>query len=142
MYIAKLSENYVEDMHSIEKESFPDPWSRYSILTEFKQAVFLGAFDESGLMGYIALRDEIDEGYISNIAVAKKHRRKGVGEALLYAVKKFAAKKKYTRISLEVRAGNLAAIALYEKAGFNAVALAWEYYTNPVENGVVMEILL
>jgi [ribosomal protein S18]-alanine N-acetyltransferase len=42
------------------------------------------------------------------------------------------------RALLEVRASNAAAIQLYEQAGFRTIAVRDRYYTNPIENALIM----
>jgi ribosomal-protein-alanine N-acetyltransferase len=43
---------------------------------------------------------------------------------------------------LEVRSGNKAAQALYEQAGFRAIARRTNYYSDPTEDAVVMSLVL
>ena len=45
-------------------------------------------------------------------------------------------------VTLEVRAGNAAAIALYQKNGFVPVGRRKNYYTAPTEDAILMTVTL
>ena len=80
----------------------------------------------------------LDEGYITNVAVFPSCRRQGVAEALLHELLHRADEKKLAFVTLEVRASNAPAIALYEKNGFQPVGVRKNYYSAPTEDGVLM----
>ena len=80
----------------------------------------------------------LDEGYITNVAVASKFRRCGIAQNLLKKIIAFAQSQRLSFISLEVRVSNAAAISLYEKFGFEKVGLRRNFYTLPQENAVIM----
>ncbi len=52
------------------------------------------------------------------VAVAEHSRRRGVGSALLAEAERWAREQRVRKLSLHVRAGNEAALALYRRAGF------------------------
>ena len=84
----------------------------------------------------------LDEGYISNVAVAPEHRRKGCADALITALLSRAALRELSFVTLEVREHNEPAIALYRKHGFVPVGLRKNYYEAPVENALLMTCYL
>ena len=73
--------------------------------------------DGQEVLGYVGLSHILDEGYISNVAVAEKARRQGIADTLLAKLDTVAAEYALSFISLEVRESNLPAIRLYEKNG-------------------------
>ena len=80
----------------------------------------------------------LDEGQITNIAVSPEHRRRGFGEAVTRALLDYAAERGIVSVSLEVRESNAAAIALYEKLGFERRGVRKGFYRAPTEAAIVM----
>lgn len=136
----------------IERRSFPLPWSRESFLRELREvenARLLVAVDEggppaapelprAGVLGYACWWEVPEECHITNFAVAPGRRRRGVGALLLERALADAKDRGLLRATLEVRAGNAAAIALYEKHGFTAAAMRPRYYPDNREDALVM----
>ena len=96
--------------------------------------------DDSGrsVVAYIASRVSADELHINNIGVREESRRKGFGSALLGAALGEGAARGACLAVLEVRAGNLAAQALYGRFGFEVVGRRRDYYRAPIEDALVM----
>lgn len=90
------------------------------------------------VLGYVGLSHILDEGYISNVAVAEKARRQGIADTLLAKLDTVAAEYALSFISLEVRESNLPAIRLYEKNGYEKTGMIPNCYTLPKENALVM----
>ena len=138
----------VEDVDAvldIERLSFPLPWSRESFIREIREIdnshLLVVVEDEearAGVMGYACWWEVVDECHITNFAVAPAQRRRGVADFLLGRVLKDAKGRGLLRATLEVRLGNAAAIALYEKWGFTAAAMRPRYYPDNREDALVM----
>jgi ribosomal protein S18 acetylase RimI-like enzyme len=86
---------------------------------------FVLVADDNGVIGYSAARIDLDRpfiidsiGYISNVAVLKEHREKGVGRKLLDETVRELKKMGAKTIGLTVDLRNAAAIKLYKEAGF------------------------
>ncbi len=128
----------------MERACFSDPWSENSIIYEIKNpsAVFLCARLGGELAGYAVMTHVLDEGSIDNIAVAERFRRRGVARALMEAVFASAAGLGLSFLTLEVRASNLPAAALYKSFGFEQVGLRKNYYSGPKEDAVLMTRVL
>jgi ribosomal-protein-alanine N-acetyltransferase len=75
---------------------------------------------------------------LENIAVHPSMRRQGIGRSLISALLDHARLVRAGRILLEVRESNVAAIRLYQSCGFTVLGNRREYYSNPVENALVM----
>lgn len=90
------------------------------------------------LAGYIVARMGADELHINNVAVRENYRGRGIGRSLLEMILTEGIKGGVLRAFLELRAGNDAALALYEKCGFRVTARRQKYYSEPVEDALVM----
>ena len=90
------------------------------------------------ILGFAGLWFMADEAHLANIAVRERYREKGVGERLLISIIELAIKKNARFITLEVRASNTAAQALYRKYGFAEVGTRREYYTDNKEDAILM----
>jgi ribosomal-protein-alanine N-acetyltransferase len=90
------------------------------------------------LGGYIVARMGADELHINNVAVRENYRRRGIGQTLLDRILEEGKRAGVARAFLELRAGNDAALALYEKCGFRVTARRQKYYSEPVEDALVM----
>lgn len=90
-----------------------------------------------GFAGFWIMAGEV---HITNIAVRQKHRRQGIGELLLISLINLATKLDAHLITLEVRASNTTAQALYSKYGFAKAGVRRGYYTDNREDGVLMTL--
>lgn len=124
-----------KELNLIEKECFSAPWSEES----FKSAEntrFYVYFENETPLGYVGIYSILDEGYITNIAVLKKERKKGIATALLNELIK--SENELSFISLEVRESNAAAISLYTKFNFKKEGVRKAFYSNPKEDGLIL----
>ena len=80
------------------------------------------------LLGYAGFQVILDEGHIMNVAVHPDCRRRGIGELLLLDLYDQARARGVQRLTLEVRASNVAAQELYRKYGFQVEGRRWRYY--------------
>ena len=140
MKIERMTAQHVDAVLEIENECFAHPWSRQSIESELenKNSVFYTALEGDEVAGYIGMSTVLDEGYIFNVAVSAKHRKKGIGSALIQELVTYGKKNNFCFLTLEVRESNENAISLYLKFGFIKVGERKNYYSDPVENAVLM----
>lgn len=125
----------------IEAECFSSPWSETAITESVENGTIFSLFEQDGkVVGYAGLQIVLDEGYITNIAVKKELRGRGIGSALLESIKDIALKKGLRFVSLEVRRSNTIAIVLYEKHGFKQVGQRRGFYSNPTEDAIIMTL--
>lgn len=141
--IVPAEEGHLPQIAALEKCCFPaDPWSERlfrAALDDPRTAVLAAVGDGGAVLGYAVVSSVLDEGNLDNIAVAPAHRRRGVADALLSALAGLGCAG-LSRLMLEVRASNAAAIALYEKHGFAAVGRRKNYYAAPREDAVLMTL--
>lgn len=139
--IVDAAEEHIPQLHEIETECFSMPWTADMLRGQFKddRHEFIAAVDDSGnVLGYVGMMYIIDEGYISNVAVASKYRKNGIGDALIDRLMEIADKLELAFVTLEVRVSNDPAIKLYEKHGFSGVGTRKNYYDLPKENALLM----
>lgn len=127
-------------LEELEKACFSLPWTREQLKSQMpdEHHVFLTATDGEQVLGYVGMMVVLDEGYISNVAVAPAVRRQGIGDALISELMSRAQERELAFVTLEVRESNAPAIALYEKHGFRAVGKRKNYYELPREDAVLM----
>lgn len=138
--IVPMDRSHIEQIAQLERDCFSSPWSETMLSDALfdTQASFIVAEDEEGnVLGYAGLHVIVDEGYIDNVAVEPAARRHGVASALLDVFCRFAAAN-LAFLTLEVRASNAPAIALYQKHGFAQAGLRKSYYEKPREDAVIM----
>lgn len=124
----------------IEQEIFSRPWScqGFADALNLGNTVFLVAEEAGKIIGYIGMYLSLDEGEITNVAVAAAERRRGVGGLLLKEIKKEAERRSVARIVLEVRVSNDSAIRLYERSGFQNCGVRRGFYDLPKEDAYIM----
>ncbi len=140
MKIDKMTLCHVPQIAALEKQCFRDPWSEGSIASELKNplALWLVAMEGDTVAGYIGSQTVFPESDMMNVAVSPAFRRQGVGERLVLALCEELKRAGNESLTLEVRASNEAAVALYEKLGFTQVGLRKNYYRNPREDARIM----
>ena len=129
----------LEAMAEAERRCFPDPWS-FRLLSELLVSPYDSVFvlvSENTLLGYVNVRVLGDEAELMRIAVVPEERGKRCGLTLLRAGLAEMCARGAEAATLEVRAGNTAAIRLYEKHGFLLAGRRKKYYENPVEDALI-----
>lgn len=138
--ITPVSETDLAAIAALEEACFSHPWSmemlRGSLLNG--RSCFLAAKDGGTLLGYLGMEYILDEGSITNVAVLPEYRRQGIARALLATLLEEARRLSLATVTLEVRASNEAAIALYEGMGFLPVGRRFRYYNDPTEDALLM----
>ena len=140
MTIVKMNESHVSQVAELEKICFSDPWSENSVASELKNklALWLVAEESGRVAGYIGSQTCGDESDVMNVAVHPDFRRRGMAEALVNSLTEELKKIESRCLTLEVRASNVPAIALYEKLGFVEIGRRKNYYRNPREDALIM----
>jgi ribosomal-protein-alanine N-acetyltransferase len=126
----------------IERRSFPNPWSPGLFLHELKlpfskTLLARQANGSNTVLGYVCRWLVGDEVHILNLAVGPERRRSGIGRMLVESVIEDAQAHGVNLITLEVRRGNEAAVALYRSFGFKEAGVRRNYYGRG-EDAIVM----
>ena len=135
-----MTQNHVAAIAELEKLCFSDPWSENSIAYELtsRLSYWLVAQEEGVVVGYIGSQSVLGESDMMNVAVHPEHRRKGIAEALIRALSYGLKDRGNVCLTMEVRASNDSAIALYDKLGFQQVGCRPNYYRNPKEDALIL----
>jgi ribosomal-protein-alanine N-acetyltransferase len=138
--IDSLAFAHLDQIESIERRSYPFPWSRSMFAGELAKSssVCLGAFQAERLIGYLIVSRYVDAWHIMNLAVDAGWRRRGVGTLLLEQLFARTAGRAEHGYTLEVRPSNAAAIKLYERLGFEARGIRRGYYLDNHEDALIM----
>lgn len=143
--IISIRQMEIEDIGAvigIEEFSFSMPWSLEAFLNEFydKQSIKKVADINETVVGYIIVKQIIDEGYLLNLAVRGGLRGLGIAKRLLentlFDLKSNNCKYCY----LEVRDSNFQAKRLYVDFGFKTIGIRKSYYIKPVDDALVMKL--
>lgn len=140
MTIIAMNESHIAQVAALEKLCFSDPWSENSVASELKNPLscWLVAEEDGVVAGYVGSQTVMDESDMMNVAVHPDYRRKGIAEALVAELVEALKKRESHCLTLEVRASNEPAKALYEKLGFTQVGLRKNYYRNPKEDALIL----
>ena len=140
MTIEKMNAGQVAQIADLEKICFSDPWSENSIAFELenKLAHWLVAQEGEMVAGYIGSQTVMGETDMMNVAVHPDFRRRGIAEALVKRLVEDLKAMESHCLTLEVRASNAPAIALYEKLGFSQIGRRKNYYRNPREDALIL----
>ncbi len=132
----------VDEVISIEQQVYSHPWTRGMFVNTLTHGNVCKVYAaEKQIVGYAVLLATLDEVQLLNISIARKFHRQGLGEKLLAEILAFTRENYFTRMILEVRRSNLAAYAMYHKAGFSDIGVRRGYYPaeNNREDAIVME---
>ena len=140
MMIETMKASHVAQIADLEKICFSDPWSEKSVASELenKLAFWLVAVEGNRVAGYIGSQTVMDETDMMNVAVHPDFRRQGIAEALVNGLVEHLKTMGSHCLTLEVRASNAPAIALYEKLGFHEIGRRKNYYRNPREDALIL----
>lgn len=135
-----MTESHVAEIAALEKICFQDPWSERSVREELTNSLsyWLVAVNDDRVVGYVGSQTVMGESDMMNVAVHPDFRRMGYAELLIRRLVEALKDKGSYSLSLEVRAGNEPAIALYHKLGFIQVGKRPYYYRNPKEDALIM----
>ena len=135
-----MNAGHVSQVAQLEKECFHDPWSENSIVSELKNplSLWLVAVDGRQVAGYVGSQSVMGEADMMNIAVSSRYRRMGIAQELVERLVTLLRDKDVYSLTLEVRASNEPAKALYSKLGFAPVGRRPNYYRNPKEDALIL----
>ena len=140
--VVPMNGDHLDEIERLERLCFSRPWNRRMLAEELENqcAAFLvaEAADTGAVLGYAGLLVVADEGYITNVAVFPEYRRCGIAAQILEVYLNFARANDLAFLTLEVRPTNEAAIALYQRFGFEEVGRRRNYYDLPKEDALIL----
>lgn len=138
--IIPMDGSHVKQVAMLETICFSDPWSERSVAGELDNplSLWLVCEEQGTVLGYIGSQTVMGESDMMNVAVAPESRRQGIAEQLIQKLIEELRKKDSSSLTLEVRASNAPAIALYDKMGFTVAGKRPNYYRNPKEDALIL----
>ena len=135
-------EQDLDGVLAVESESFTNPWTRDMYAWELQNRsmchILLVRTADCHVAGFCAFWLVFDEVHINNIAMRPDFRAQGIGTALLKQVLAEGQQLGARRATLEVRASNAGARRLYERMGFYVAGVRRNYYSDPVEDALIL----
>ena len=138
--IVKMSADDVDRVVEIEQECFSMPWTKQGFLEALKQnnSFYYVAKVGTQIVGHCGAYGVCNEGDINQVAVTNAYRRQGIARRMVSTMMEEMKKNGFLEITLEVRAGNDSAIALYESLGFVQEGIRKNFYEKPIEDAIIM----
>ncbi len=135
-----MTSDHIAPIAQLEKQCFSAPWDERSVASELNNPLscWLVAMEGERLAGYVGSQTVLGETDMMNIAVHPDFRRQGIAEALVNALVAALKERESHCLTLEVRASNTAAKALYGKLGFTQIGLRKNYYRAPKEDALIL----
>lgn len=137
---------HLDAVLQVEQQAYAHPWLRNNFLDSLNagyQAQLLLA--DATLLGYFVAMKGVDEVHLLNITVAPAYQRQGWARVMLEALAIWARGQRADWLWLEVRAGNLRALQVYQAHGFRPMGQRKNYYPSGQgqrEDAVVMSLRL
>ena len=154
LIIREFMEADIEEVHKIEQDLFPNPWTvdmfKDDVLCQDKFTKVVKGQTLNCKTNYLLeYRGEVigffmgwaifDEYSVMNIGIKSSYHKLGLGSFLLEAMLLKAIQLECEVVYLEVRASNIPACNLYKKFNFVEIAKRKDYYSCPNEDAIVMK---
>jgi ribosomal-protein-alanine N-acetyltransferase len=139
--LVPMQRRHLRGVLRIEEGAYPRPWSLSLFRSELAlqdQRTYLVALRDGRVVGYGGVMYVLPDAHVTTIAVDEALRRQGIGTRLLLVLCRAAVDKGATALTLEVRASNEAAQALYRRFGFAPAGVRKGYYADTGEDALVM----
>ena len=138
--IVPMTLDMAADGNVLESKCFTVPTSENLLRNELlkPEAIYFAAVSAGNLIGYVGMQSVLDEGYMMDLCVDPERRREGIARALMGRLLEGAEKAGLSFVTLEVRVSNEPAKALYASLGFEQVGVRRDYYTDPIENALLL----
>jgi ribosomal-protein-alanine N-acetyltransferase len=134
----RLAYSDLPSVISIERRSFPTPWSLAMFVLELSKpsGICLAAIEDDEMLGYLICSRYDQTWHLMNVAVIPERRRMGIASGLIARLVEEAGKG--LPLTLEVRVSNREAIAMYESLGFRSAGVRPRYYQDNGEDALIM----
>lgn len=139
--IMPMRRRHLRGVVRIEQQVYPRPWSLGLFMSELGyrgSRVYVVARVGSAVVGYGGLMLVADDGHITTLAVDPAWHRYKLGTRLLHTLGIAAVERGAKNLTLEVRASNQAAQALYQAFGFAPAGIRKGYYVETNEDAIIM----
>ena len=141
VHLVPMRRRHLRSVLRIESQVYPRPWSLGLFLSELSlrtSRYYLVARVDAMVVAYAGLMYSGDDAHVTTIAVDPSWHRAKIGTRLMVELAKAALARNARNLTLEVRVGNTAAQALYERFGFVSAGIRKNYYVETNEDPLVM----
>ena len=145
MILRAWREEDIAEITKMEARCFSDPWTEEMLAAVCAYPLYSSFLveNEGKICGYACLIEIPNaEVTVANIAVDAPFRGQGIGKMLMDAMHERAYAIHAEESFLEVRVGNVAAIALYKKYGYEIFGVRAKYYEDGEDAYVMRKSLL
>lgn len=140
--IVPMRRRHLRQVLRIDAQQAGDRWSPALFLAELRRGeehrCYRVAVADGGVVGFAGMLMTAGDGHVTTVAVDGAHRRRGVATALLAALAVRARESGCSAMTLEVRAGNEAALGLYRRFAFVPAGVRRGYYSDNGEDALVL----
>lgn len=144
--ILPLKYEHCEQVYEIARLSLPEHWSLEGIrdVLNYDNNIYYVSVEKDDdisadkVIGFGGIMIVADEAELLNIAVAESARGRGIATDILSRLITDVEEADCVRLLLEVRSNNIAAFSLYEKLGFEKLGIRKNYYSNPIDDAIIM----
>lgn len=139
--VAPMRRRHLRGVLRIEQQVYPRPWSMGLFMSELGyrgSRVYVVARVGTAVVGYGGLMLVTDDGHVTTLAVDPAWHRHKLGTRLLHTLATAAIARGAKNLTLEVRAGNQGAQALYRAFGFAPAGIRKGYYLETNEDAIIM----
>jgi len=137
--ISYMTKKDVDLITEILQSDFDEFWTPSILETEIlnPDSTYIVAKRNDEIAGFAGVWDDTYNMHITNIAVKKRYRHKGIGETLLKKLIQITKEENKETITLEVNEQNTIAQNLYLKNGFKIIWKRKKYY-NGTNDAIIM----
>jgi ribosomal-protein-alanine N-acetyltransferase len=140
--VVAMRRRHLRQVVRIDAQSAGDRWSPGLFLAELRRGdgsrCYRVAMAGSRVVGFAGMLYAADDGHVTTVAVDEACRRSGVATALMLELATDARQRGCSALTLEVRAGNAPALALYRRFGFAPAGVRKGYYSDNGEDALVL----
>ncbi len=139
--VGPMRRRHLRGVMRIEEQVYPRPWSLGLFMSELghrEGRLYLTARVDSAVVGYGGLMLVLEDGHVTTLAVDPRWHRHKLGTRVLLGLARAAVDRGAKNLTLEVRASNEPAQALYRSFGFAPAGIRKGYYVETNEDALVM----
>ena len=140
-----MTEDDLEQVLQIEKQNFPDPWGEKVFIVAMNAVTCRNTvvYDESGpvkVLGYTILSIAHGESHLLKMSISEQNQLQSIGTMFMDYLFTLTDVKgsEFTKMWLELRKSNEAAMKLYTKFGFTTHIERKDYYEHTDDDGNVV----
>ncbi len=138
--VVPMTQRHLRQVRALDAAAYPKPWSKQLWREELGRPGrhYRVALLDDDVVGHIGAMVAAEEAHIMTVVTDPTHRRSGIASHLLASLVPDMVDAGCTALTLEVRASNKAAQALYRRFGLVPVGVRRGYYEPDGEDAIVM----